>query len=352
VSPATTNILFVEDDELLADVVRPLLSRVGEVRWAASAEQALELLSGIDWYLVIADIELPGMDGLEFLTVVRNRNPDAATLVVSGRTDFSYAVKAIRAGADDYMPKPINPDELLAKVEELLIAQRARRPAEAEVVLAVGAHPDDVEIGCGGILLRHRAAGHAVSVLTLTGGEQGGEAEQRAKESHAAAELLGAQLFMLKLTDTTITEHGPTIAEISEIVAQVKPTTIYTHTPRDVHQDHRNAHNATLVAARQVPRIYAYQSPSSTVEYRPTRFVSVDDFIDGKLETIRAYGSQVEIRRYLDEELLLATARYWSRFTSARYAEPLEVVRESDISFGGVSAAPPLPVEEVPASDG
>ena len=45
---------------------------------------------------------------------------------------------------------------------------------------------------------------------------------------------------------------------------------------------------------------------------------------------IRAYKSQVRIRRYLDEELLRATARYWARFTGSRYVEPLEVIRESD----------------------
>jgi LmbE family N-acetylglucosaminyl deacetylase/CheY-like chemotaxis protein len=325
------SILLLEDDELLADILRKVLSDAGEIVWASSAEDALALLSDRDWDLIIADIELPGMDGLEFLQIARTRNPEVASLVVSGRTRFDYAVEAIRAGADDYVTKPVDPANLLEKVQAIIAARRARRPQRAETVLAVGAHPDDVEIGCGGILLRHSALGHSVSILTLTGGEAGGEPGVRARESQAAAELISARLFMLDLTDTSVTEHGATISAISRVVEEVGPTTIYTHSAHDVHQDHRNAHNATLVAARQISRVYAYQSPSSSVEFQPSRFVTIDDFLPGKLAAIRAYGSQVEIRGYLDEELLAATARYWSRFSSCRYAEPLEVLRESEI---------------------
>jgi LmbE family N-acetylglucosaminyl deacetylase len=206
--------------------------------------------------------------------------------------------------------------------------------AEAEIeldVIAVGAHPDDVEIGVGGILLRHAAAGHQVAVLTVTGGEQGGVAADRAEESREAARVLGARLFHTGLADTSVSEGGDTIRTIARVIEEVGPTTVYTHTSRDVHQDHRNVHHATLVAARRVPRVYCYQAPSSTVEFQPSRFVAVDDFLDGKLEAIRAYGSQTAIRTYLDEELLRATARYWARWSRARYVEPLEVVRDSDM---------------------
>ena len=58
--------------------------------------------------------------------------------------------------------------------------------------------------------------------------------------------------------------------------------------------------------------------------------MAIDEFLERKIEVIQAYASQVKIRGYLDEELLRATARYWSRFSQARYVEPLEVVRDSD----------------------
>jgi LmbE family N-acetylglucosaminyl deacetylase len=214
------------------------------------------------------------------------------------------------------------------------------------VVLAVGAHPDDVEIGVGGILLRHVAEGHDVTVLTLTGGEAGGVAADRVQESERAAELLGARLVHSDLQDTSVSEGASTIARIQRVLEQTGATTVYTHTSRDVHQDHRNVHQATLVAARKVPRIYCYQAPSTTVDFHPTRFVAIDEYLQRKLEVIHAYGSQVKVRRYLEEDLLRATARYWSRFSQARYVEPLEVVRESDVQqqpaahVGGTTGSP------------
>jgi LmbE family N-acetylglucosaminyl deacetylase len=328
----TASILLVEDDELLSDVLRALLMPVAEVWCVGSAEEALAQLPNADWNLIIADIELPGINGIEFLRIAHDQRPEIAALVVSGQAQFQYAVEAIRAGADDYVTKPVDPQALLAKVSDLILRQRERRPAAGEIVLAIGAHPDDVEIGCGGILLRHRAAGHPVSVLTMTGGEAGGKVQTRAEESRRAAELMSARLFILNLVDTSIGENGATIGEITRVIDDVRPTTIYTHTSKDTHQDHRNVHAATMVAARRVPRIFAYQAPSSSVEFRPNRFVAVDDFVDAKLEMIGAYSSQTAIRHYLDEDLLRATVRYWSRFSTAKNAEPLEVLRDSDMT--------------------
>jgi LmbE family N-acetylglucosaminyl deacetylase len=91
-------------------------------------------------------------------------------------------------------------------------------------------------------------------------------------------------------------------------------------------------HDATLVAARRVPRIYCYQAPSGSVDFRPSRFVGIDEFLERKLEVIGAYGSQVKVRRYLQEDLLRATARYWSRYGASHYAEPLEVIRDNEVA--------------------
>jgi hypothetical protein len=62
------------------------------------------------------------------------------------------------------------------------------------------------------------------------------------------------------------------------------------------------------------------------------------------MDAIAAFGSQTAVRAYLDPELLRATARYWARFTTSRYVEPLEVIRESDISMPS-SATTQVPVD-------
>ncbi len=326
------HVLLVEDDEVLASALVAVLGRLGEVRWTTNAEEGLTLVASRGWDLIVSDIDLPGMNGLEFIRMVRSTPAAVATLVLSGHGSFDYAVAALRVGADDYLHKPVEPPALIAKAEELIALTRARRAQGSEVVLAVGAHPDDVEIGIGGLLLRHAAEGHAVTVLTLTGGEAGGAVAERLAESRRAAELLSARLVHADLQDASVSEGGSTIATIKRIVDEIHPSTLYTHTIHDVHQDHRNVHSASLVAARGVPKVYCYQAPSTTIEFHPTRFVAIDEYLERKIEVIQAYASQVKVRRYLDPELLRATARYWARFSQARYVEPLEVVRESDSS--------------------
>jgi DNA-binding response OmpR family regulator len=187
------SILLVEDDEIFAGIALEVLNPLGSVKWVVTGEEAIAVATVGDWDLIVTDIELPGIDGIEFLKVVKAAHPLVAALVLSGRSSFEYAIAAIRANADDYMTKPVDPEALGEKAAELIALTAARRVRRREVALAVGAHPDDVEIGCGGLLLRHAAAGDEVAVLTLTGGEAGGEIADRAKESERAAELLSAR---------------------------------------------------------------------------------------------------------------------------------------------------------------
>ncbi len=337
----SARILFVEDDELFAAVAMEIVGPLATVRWVVSAEEALDALPSDDWDLVIADVNLPGISGLDLAREVKRIRPQAATLILTGSASLDTAVGALRSGADDFLTKPVDGAALAAKVDELVAAARTKKVDRRDVVLAIGAHPDDVEIGCGGILLRHVALGDAVNVLTLTGGEVGGVATARALESQRGAELMSARLFLAELADASVnvSDGGIAIGTIERVIADVQPSIIYTHSRNDVHQDHRNVHHATLVAARKVPRVYCYQAPSANIEFRPTRFVAVDDWLERKLEVIGAYGSQVKTRRYLQEDLLRATARYWSRFGSSRYAEPLEVIRDSE--------ATPVPAQTV-----
>ena len=341
-------VLIVEDDDFVATMLGTILKDTAAVERAPSAEDAEPRLVAHDWDAVLIDIELTGMSGLEFLEIVKRERPHTATLMLSSHKSFEYAVNAIRAGADDYLTKPVPPDDLRAKVAELVELTKNRRAEGRQTVLAIGAHPDDVEIGVGGILLRHAAAGDALIILTLTGGERGGETGERVEESKIAAEFFKAKLLFADLADTSVDEGGATIEAIERVVDDHAPQTIYTHTAHDVHQDHRNVHRATMVAARNVPRVYCYQAPSSTIDFRPTRFIGIDEYLDGKIDAIKAHMSQAEVRSYLDEELMRATARYWGRFTRSRFVEPLEVVREADLGTPVAGPAPTVAAEEVP----
>jgi LmbE family N-acetylglucosaminyl deacetylase/CheY-like chemotaxis protein len=323
-------ILLIDDDLALGGyLARVLRTRGGfDVTHELDSAAALRCLEAEQWDLLITDIELPGMTGLELLERVRQLHPDLPVAVLTGHPTIDYAVSALRSSAAEFLQKPITAENLVAKATELVEAGRAARAAGRETVLAIGAHPDDVEIGAAGTLLAHKAAGDTVAILTLSRGAHGGNQVLRARESQEAADVIGARLFLDDLQDTLIAEGNPTIGVIDQVIAEVQPTIVYTHSIHDVHQDHRNTHCAAMVAARRVGRVYCFQSPSATVDYRPTYFVTIDDHIGRKLKAIDTFGSQAGVRDYLEPGLITSTARYWSRYCCGSHAEPFEVIRD------------------------
>jgi two-component system, NtrC family, response regulator HydG len=324
-------ILVVDDDLVVAHFLTHLLGTKGgfEVTHTTDPAVGLKRASAESWDLVLTDVEMPGMTGLELLKALRGAAPDLPIAVLTAHPTVDYAVRALRDQANEFLQKSMPPDQLLASVRLLVSKGRAARQAARQAVLAIGAHPDDVEIGAAGALLVHRSMGHEISILTLSRGARGGTEATRAGESEIAAHALGATLFLDDLQDTRISEGDPTIGVISSVVEKVRPTVIYTHSLHDVHQDHRNTHRAAMVAIRQVGRVYCFQSPSATVDFRPTRFVKIDEQLERKIVAIQAFTSQVEIRAYLERDLIESTARYWSRYGDGRFAEAFEVVREA-----------------------
>jgi two-component system, NtrC family, response regulator HydG len=322
-------ILLVDDDPALGGYLRRALTSGGfEVTHELDSEGALGRVHTEQWDLLITDIELPGMSGLELLQRVRELLPGLPVVVVTGHPTVDYAVSALRGAAAEFLMKPVARDELLAKAAELIAAARAARSEHRETVLAIGAHPDDVEIGAGGTLAAHGEAGDGLAILTLSRGAIGGDMDKRAREAQQAAGMLGARLFLRDLEDTHIPEGNPTIAMIEEVVAEIRPTVVYTHSLHDLHQDHRSVYRAAMVACRKVGRVRCFQSPSATIDYRPTYFVTVDDYIGRKLKVIDAFSSQASIRDYMEPELITATARYWARYATGTFAEPFETVRD------------------------
>ncbi|HEX3922128.1 MAG TPA: response regulator [Streptosporangiaceae bacterium] len=324
-------ILLVEDDLVAGRLLTELLSVHGgfEVRHLSDPAQALKLAGAEAWDLVLTDVEMPGMTGHEIVQELRQLRPGLPVAVITSHASLDNAVQALREEASEFLEKSAPPDELVASISALVAKGRAERLATRQSVLAIGAHPDDVEIGAAGALLAHRAMGHDVSILTLSRGARGGAGSTRAGESEMAALALGATLYLEDLQDTRIGEGDPTIGAISRVVESVRPTVVYTHSLHDVHQDHRNTHRAAMVAARQVRRVYCFQSPSATVDFRPRRFVTIDEQLERKLLAIQAFASQTQVRTYLEPSLIESTARYWSRFGDGRFAEAFEVVREA-----------------------
>lgn len=327
---AALRVVVLDDDPDVAAYTAAVLERRAgcDVVVLHDASDILGTLDRHDPDVVVTDIEMPGMSGLELAGVLRERVPDVGVVVMTAHVSVDHAVEALRRRADEFLPKPVAAADLVAVVRRLGERRRAAVAARP-VVLAVGAHPDDVEIGVGGTLAAHRAAGDTVVVLTLSRGARGGDVAAREGEAHAAAALIGARLLLEDLPDTRIPVAEPTLGIVERVVAQVRPTVVYTHSDHDRHQDHRAVHQAVMVATRDVATVACFESPSATVDFRPNRFVGVDDHLATKLAMLACFGSQTAIRDYLDPEMVRATARYWSRFGTGRAVEPLEIVRDT-----------------------
>jgi LmbE family N-acetylglucosaminyl deacetylase/CheY-like chemotaxis protein len=348
-------VLVVDDDPDVALYTSTVLERRAGCEVKAITDPTLAR-AAVDEFrpdVVVTDIEMPGMTGLQLIEQLRADQPNLPIIVMTAHVSVDYAVGALRSQADEFLIKPIASPELIAIVQRLAAEGRANREAgrPREYVLAVGAHPDDVELGVGGILAAHRDAGDTVVILTMSRGAKGGAPDDRQNESLHSADLLGARLFLEDLVDTEITSTGPTISIIERVINQVNPTIVYTHSIHDRHQDHRAVHEAVIVAARTVDMVACFQSPSATVDFRPSRFVSIDGFTEKKVELLQCFQSQANIRKYLEPDFVLASARYWSRFSSGSdFCEPLEIIRDADDLSARLRARPAVNRREAAGS--
>jgi DNA-binding response OmpR family regulator len=126
-------LLVVEDDRLLAGSVVLGLSRAGfTVDHVSSAEMAASALRNETFDLAVVDLGLPGMDGLEMIRLLRKRGDNLPVLVLSARDSLSARVTGLDAGADDYMVKPFQLTELVARIRALI--RRSKSIASAQIV--------------------------------------------------------------------------------------------------------------------------------------------------------------------------------------------------------------------------
>lgn len=321
-------VLIIEDNPEQSTLVARWLEQEGwHVDLASTGMEAMCVATQSCPQIALVDVELPDVNGIALANKLRKLSPALTVVVMTAHEKFSYAQEAIRVGAADYLVKPLHRSELLSKLGQLSTMRVVQ--SVCRTVLAIGAHPDDVEIACGGTLLGHHQRGDRVVVLTLSRGAAGGTIGLRTEEARLAAKALGAELHLADLPDTTISHGQPTIGVIAELVQSIQPDIVYTHSNRDIHQDHRAVHHASLVACRNVANLFCYQSPSAQAAFCPNQFVDISNSLSEKLDLISLYRSQTEKCAYLDPELITATARYWARFSQVRFVEPFETIRAS-----------------------
>jgi DNA-binding response OmpR family regulator len=120
-------VLVVDDDPTVSDVVRRYLERAGlDVALAADGPAALESFAAVRPDLVVLDLMLPGIDGLEVCRRMRSADPDVPVVMLTALGEEADRVTGLELGADDYVTKPFSPRELVLRVQSVL--RRSARP--------------------------------------------------------------------------------------------------------------------------------------------------------------------------------------------------------------------------------
>jgi LmbE family N-acetylglucosaminyl deacetylase len=195
-------------------------------------------------------------------------------------------------------------------------------------VLAFGAHPDDIEVGAGGLLARLADEGAEVTMAVVSVPSL---RDRRVEEAAEGARRIGAKLVLLHPDRQCRVEDIPMhqlVARFDQLVGDVRPDLVITHAEQDLHWDHGLVNRATISALRRTPcDLLAYHS--SMEMNAQTRsfgqcFADVTESIDMKVHAIAAHASQMG---RFDPDSTRDLARALGRIAGLKYAECYEVLR-------------------------
>ncbi|NOT37357.1 MAG: bacillithiol biosynthesis deacetylase BshB1 [Saprospiraceae bacterium] len=223
-------------------------------------------------------------------------------------------------------------------------------------ILAIGVHPDDVELSCSGTLLKHKDLGYQFGILDLTLGELGtrGSAEIRTLEAMSAAEFMGAEFrHQLNLGDGFFQNEEKNILQIIPIIRAAQPKIVLANAIEDRHPDHARASRLIADACflAGLHRIKTELNGQPQNAYRPSAIynytqdyylppdvvVDISEYMDKKLEAIRCFKSQfynpnssepesaISGKEFFDE--IIAKSRVSGRVIGGRFGESFTVNR-------------------------
>jgi len=185
-------------------------------------------------------------------------------------------------------------------------------------ILAVGAHPDDLEILCAGTLAKYTNQGHQVTMAVLTNGNMGHPdinpvemAKIRKQEFENAAAIISAKTIWINIDDEMSVVDLPARLAMVDVIRQARPDVILTHSPTDYHVDHLNTSHLVLEAAplacvhnikRPLPQLdkqplIYYFDTLGAIGFMPTEYVDITDTIKTKIAMFRCHKSQDEWMR-------------------------------------------------------
>jgi len=206
-------------------------------------------------------------------------------------------------------------------------------------ILAVGAHADDIEIGCGGTVVQHVENGDNVILLivgapfyTNYGGKVLRSNEEGAKEVECGAKKLGCKkVINLGFENKSIPYSAKLVEAINKVIDDYNIDTIYTHWYHDTHQDHKRTTQSVLSAGRYVHNILMYEpeypAGRSYLGFRNQYYVDITSNLEIKMNALKCHESQVKKYGDMFLEAVEARARHRGYEIGCKYAECFEIIR-------------------------
>lgn len=213
-------------------------------------------------------------------------------------------------------------------------------------VLAIGAHPDDVEINCAGTLAKYKKQGHEVFIAHACTGDKGHfiippdeMGKIRVEECRKAGATIGAQVYSLGYGDAEIEYNQQTLEVFVHKIREISPDVLITHTPDDYHLDHVTVSrlvtdasflvsvpfvHPTSKATDKVPQLY-YMEPYTGISFLPQEFVDITETLEAKLGMMRCHASQLQWLQEHDNvdilDFIKTSAKYRGFQCGVSYAE-------------------------------
>lgn len=203
-------------------------------------------------------------------------------------------------------------------------------------VLGIGAHFDDLELGCGGTLIKHVKGGDNVTMLVVTNSSYNDpddkiirKPEVAYEEGRKAAEIIGARLECLNFDTFLVPFNEGLTSIINRYIDQLKIDIIYTHWIHDIHRDHHYTAKNTLMAGRRVPRFLMYRSNyyDSEKVFQGNYYSDITDEMETKIELIKVFESELKRVDCKWIEFFRNQNTNDGQKIGVQYAECFEVVR-------------------------
>ena len=176
-------------------------------------------------------------------------------------------------------------------------------------ILAVGAHPDDIEIGCFGTLSSHSKKNHKIFGAIITNGDLQGNPSFRKEESVQAAKLIDMKLFFGNFQDGNLKVNSSLISFLDKLIEENQIDVLYSHSTHDRHEDHTVVGRSCISASRNVKELYFYETPSVLYPFNPQLFVDVTEFFNTKISALKKHMTQKN-KNYMRIEAIKGLAKF------------------------------------------